>query len=61
MVGGERVQLRVEIHIGSIDPDPWARGLNNFHIGMDLCHRDCQRGTAIDNRMLAEEDDLAGG
>jgi len=61
MVGWKRIQLRVQIHIWSIDPDPRAGRVHNFHIGMDLDHRDRQRGPAIDNCMFAEKDDLAGG
>ena len=43
-----------------MDPDTYAGRVRDFDIRMDLSHRDGQRGTSVDDRVFAEEDDLAG-
>ena len=60
MVGGERVQFGVEIHIRGVDPDACAVRVSYFHIRMNLCDRHRQRGTSVHHGVFAKEDDLAG-
>jgi hypothetical protein len=61
MVGGKRIQLCLQIHIWSVDPYPGVGGLQNIHLHMHLCNWGPQCRAPIDNRMLTEEYDLAGG
>jgi hypothetical protein len=54
VVGGKRIQVSVEIHIRSVDPYPSAGRVQDFHIRMDLCDRNSQRRSSIDDCVFAE-------
>jgi hypothetical protein len=58
MVGGERIQFGVEVHIRGIDPDPGAIRVGDIHIRMKLCDGNCQGGTSVDHGMFPKENDL---
>ena len=60
MVRWKRIQFSVKVHIRGMDPDASAGRLRDFNIRMDLCNRDGQRRTAINYRVFAEQNDLAG-
>ena len=61
MVGGKRVQLGVQTNVRGVEPNPCAGIVQNFDIRMDLRDRRGQRGASVNDRVFAEEDDLAGG
>jgi hypothetical protein len=60
MVGGERIQLGVQVHRGRLDPDPAARRVRDLHIHVDLRHGHSQRRPPVDDSMFAEQNDLTG-
>lgn len=59
MIGGERIQLGMQVHGRGFDPDPRARRLPDIDIRMDLGDRNSQRGPPIYDRVLAEQYGLA--
>jgi hypothetical protein len=61
MVGGKRVEFGVEVDVRGVDPNPGAGCIQYIHIRMDLCDWHRQGGSSINNGMLTEKNDLAGG
>ena len=60
MVGRKRVQFGVDVDVWSVDPDSSAGRVEDFDIRMNLCNRDSQCGPSVNDRMFAEQNDLAG-
>lgn len=54
MVGGKRIKFGVKIHIRGLNPDAGAGRVRDFDIRMNLCDGDSQRGSSINDGMLAE-------
>jgi hypothetical protein len=61
MVGRKRVKFGVKIHVRGRDPNPGAVTLRDLDIGMNLRNGNRQRGASVNDRVLAEENDLSGG
>jgi len=61
MVRGKRIQFSVKIHIRGMDPNASAGRVQDLNIRMDLCNRDGQRGTPVNDSVFAKQNDLAGG
>ena len=60
MVGGKRVKFGVEVDIRGVDHDPCGIGVRDFDIRMNLCNGNGERGSSVNDGVLAEENDLAG-
>jgi hypothetical protein len=59
MVGRKRVQFGVEIDVWSVNPDSSAGRIQDFDIRMNLCDGNSQRGSSVNDRVFAEQNDLS--
>ncbi|MGZ9226794.1 MAG: hypothetical protein ACXW4M_14685, partial [Anaerolineales bacterium] len=60
MVSRKRIKFGVQVNAWSVDPDPWSGRIQNFDIHMNLCDGHSQRGSSVNDRVFAEQNDLAG-
>jgi hypothetical protein len=60
MVGWKRIQFGVQVDVWGVDPNLAIARVHHFYIRGDLRHGHRQRGASVNNRVFAEEDDLAG-
>ena len=60
MVVRQGIQFVVQVNARGFNPNPFAGCIQNFHIHMNLCDGNRERGTVINRSVFAKKDDLAG-
>jgi hypothetical protein len=60
MARREIAHLSTDADVGGFDPDPGLGGVRDLDLRLHLYHRHSESGSAIDDGVLPEQDDLAG-